>query len=421
MRWYVKPSKPGEKIRDGEGFPGVKRVADWKSHMQWAKSGLVWLTHNGAFMQEMDKWRAYGWPIFGPTSASAKLEISRADGMKAFKDAGIDLPAYHEFASLADAERFAMQANEPYVFKTMGDEEDKSLTYVASDPAELSGWLRAKQKQGLRLKGKCILQKKIEGVEMGVSGWMGPEGFLPKRWNINFEYKKLMSGNYGPNTGEQGTVIQYEAQSKLAEWILKPFEQLLRKFGHIGDFAVGAMIAEDGKPYPTEFTARPGWPFTQIVQETHRGDPIQWMKDLLNGKDSLQVSTNPCMGVVLAIPPYPRPVEDEDEVVGLPVKIEDEIERADWDSIHPWQMMMVRGLTMDHGKVVEDTVFQTTGAYVMVVSGVGQRVKDAYEDVFDSVRKISVPNLMVRDDVGKDLEEKLPILHEQGFALGLRY
>jgi phosphoribosylamine--glycine ligase len=372
-------------------------------------------------MKEMDEWRSYGWPIFGPSLASARWEIERADGMRAFKEAGVDLPEYHEFASLEDAERFAMQAGDPFVFKTLGSEEDKSLTYVANNPADLVGWLRSKQKAGLRLKGKCMLQRKIEGIEMGVSGWMGPEGFIPRRWNENFEYKKLMSGNFGPNTGEQGTVIQYVAESRLADFLLKPFEQALRKLGHIGDFAVGSIIAEDGKPYPTEFTSRPGWPFTQIVQETHRGDPVKWMKDLLDGKDTLEVSTQVGVGVVLSIPPYPRPVEDEDEVVGLPIMIGKEIEEQDWNSIHPWQMMMVDGLTMAHGKIVEDTVFQTTGAYVMVISGTGHRVSEAYKDVFDSVERIKIPNMMVRDDIGEDLEEKMPDLHEHGFALNMRY
>lgn len=421
VRWFIKPSKPAEKILDGKGFPGIKRVDDWRTSMAWAKSGLVWTTHNGSYMKELDRFKAYGWPIFGPTEASARLEIMRADGMKAFKEAGVDIPPYKTFKSLADAARFAMSANKPYVFKTMGDEEDKSLSYVSSDPADLVGWIEAKMKKGLRLKGECMLQEKVDGIEMGVSGWMGPDGFLRDRWNINFEYKKLMSGNYGPNTGEQGTVIQYEIDSKIANFVLKPFEGLLKKLGHIGDVAVNCIIDEGGKPWPLEWTVRPGWPFTQIVQETHRGDPIKWMKDLLEGKDSLEVVYDVGMGVVLAIPPYPRAADDEKEVVGLPVKIDRDVEEYDWQSIHPWQLMLEKGYLMDAGRVVQDTIYKTTGTYVMVVSGTGKRVKEAYDDVFESVKKVSVPNMMVRDDIGKDLEEKLKDLHEQGYAINMRY
>ncbi len=421
VRWYIKPSKPGEKILDGKGFPGVKRVDDWRSHMVWAKSGLVWTTHNGSFMKELDRFKAYGWPIFGPTEASARLEIQRSEGMKAFKDAGVSIPPFKTFKSLADALRFAMSANRPYVFKTMGDEEDKSLSYVSSDPADLAGWLESKIKKGLKLKGECMLQEKVEGIEMGVSAWMGPDGFLPERWNINFEYKKLMSGNYGPNTGEQGTIIQYEIDSKLANYVLKPFEGLLKKLGHIGDAAVNCIIGEDGVPYPLEWTMRPGWPFTQIVQETHSGDPIQWMKDLLSGKDTLEVKYDVGMGVVLAIPPYPRAVDDDDEVVGLPMQIARDVEEYDWPSIHPWQLMLEKGYVMENGQVKQDTIYKTTGTYVAVVSGTGKRVKEAYKDTFDTVKKISVPNMMVRDDIGKDLEEKLTDLHEHGYAINMRY
>ena len=59
-----------------------------------------------------------------------------------------------------------------------------------------------------------MLQDFIEGIEVGISAWMGSEGFLKPK-NINFEFKKLMSDDYGPATGEMGTVCKYVSTSKL--------------------------------------------------------------------------------------------------------------------------------------------------------------------------------------------------------------
>ena len=96
------------------------------------------------------------------------------------------------------------------MFKTLGSEDDKSLSYVSASPADLCAWIERQQARGLNLSGPCMLQEKIDMVaELGVSGWFGPEGFLPEKWQPCWEHKKLCNGEIGPNTGEMGTVCQY--------------------------------------------------------------------------------------------------------------------------------------------------------------------------------------------------------------------
>ena len=65
--------------------------------------------------------------------ASARLEINRAAGMEAMQAVGIDIPPYTTFNSLEGAEAFARKSDRAWVFKPMGVEEDKSLTYVSKD------------------------------------------------------------------------------------------------------------------------------------------------------------------------------------------------------------------------------------------------------------------------------------------------
>jgi len=731
VRWYNR-DKEGNTFRDGEGFPGIVMVKDWRPSMKWAKDGLIWVSSNANFLKELDDWKKHGYPVFAPSFESASLEIQRSKGMKLLESMGLLIPTYHTFASLKEAENFARKSDQAYVFKTMGDNEDKSLSYVAKTPADLVGRIQRWIKLGLNIKGPCMLQEKIDGYEMGVSCWFGPEGPLPSKWNVNFEHKKLMPGNYGPNcftpdaevltkngwkfwpdvtmedeictlidgeisyerpskitnepfdgsligwsssftdilvtpghnmyvtdshgrydmrfepayqsmartrkymhaggewrqgvpgdeslaaffgiyvadgnthkgevifgnlpdhkriefegivnalgwryafrggdlivyqcpcishllelgkahekyvpewirlgsksvitsfidgyakgdgcrrennltcttvskkladdiqemclkagwsaaisirdrrgqshaigkytctnqriaydirirkhkkmaklhpdfcytipykgpvycvtvsshiiytrrngkpsfigqTGEMGTVIQYCDKEKMADDLFSPeLIDHLKKIGHIGDIDLNCIIEKgSGKIYPLEFTCRPGWPYDWITSDLHEGDPVQWMKDLLEGEDTLKVSYDVAIGEIVAIPPFPRDDCDEAECMGLPIEMPD-----NWHGIHPVCVMMEKGPDMDGDKVVDREIYKTSGNYVLVAVGTGENVKSAKRRTDSLVKKINMSNMMVRNDIGDDLKKSLPELHKLGFAECMEY
>ena len=280
VRWF---RIDADKSRDGEGFEGVDVVEDWHDHMDWAKSGLILNTGNHKFLNELDEYREEGYPIFGPSKASAALEIKRSSGMDLLKKIGVDLPPYQMFNSLEDAARFARKSDQAWVFKTMGDEADKSLAYVSKSPADMAGWIEQKIAKGMKLKGPCMLQEKIDMLcDYGLGGWMGPEGFLKDRWEVSFEHKKLMNDEKGPNTGEQGTVSQRVEKDPLVD-ILLALEPHLIKLKHIGDFSIGCGIDKKGKAWPFEFTVRMGYPawFLQM-EDGFSADQI--LENRLRGK-----------------------------------------------------------------------------------------------------------------------------------------
>ena len=404
-------------IRDGEGFDQIERVTDWRGSMGWAKDGLILTTGNFKYLPELDRFRSdLGYKIFAPTVASARLEIDRGAGMDAMKAAGIELPPYQIFDTLADAEKFARKSDRAWVHKPMGDEDDKSLTYVGKDPADLVGWLQRKQKSGKKLRGKVMLQEKVDLLcELGVSGWMGPEGFLPDKWNVAIEHKALMNGEIGPATGEQGTVMQYVDAEKMADETLKPLEAALRVLGHRGDFCVGAGIAKDGRCLPFEFTARLGWPAFYIQTASHRGDPAKWMRDLLDGKDTLKVSNDVAIGVVMAQPRYPYNTSPPELVEGNPIE---GVEEAG-DAVHLASVMMGKGPVMRDGKVVDAPTYQTTGEYVLCMTGLGKTVERARKKVYGAVKQVHFANKMYRTDIGEKVKDALPALRRHGFCLDM--
>ena len=406
---------PKRPERYGDGFKEITIVDDWKSSMEWARDGLIVLTGNFVFTRELDRWREFGYPIFAPTFQSSRLEIDRMHGMKTAEAAGLAVPEYHVFNSLEETETFARKSDRGWVFKPAGDEENKALTYVSSDPADLVGWLRRQIAAGKSMK-QCLLQEKVEVLsELGVSGWVGPDGFLPDKWQVCVEHKKLMNGEIGPATGEQGTLCQYVESDKLADEMLIPLEPILRTLGHRGDFSVGAIVDTKGKAWFLEVTARCGYPAWFIQIASHKGDPAKWMKDLLQEKDSLRVSYDAAIGVVMAQPRYPYNASPPEMVVGNPIAGIDEIGEA----AHLCSVMKGKGPLMEGGKIIEGPIYQTTGEYVLVCTGLGKTIESARDKVYRAVKKVKFPDRMYRTDIGEKVQKCLPELQKHGYLTEL--
>lgn len=403
VRWYRLAEQP---TRVGEGF-GIRLISDWRESMSWVgRDGLVWLTGNYRFLTELDRWRDMGWRIFGPTVASARLEIDRQAGQEAMRSAGIEVPHYETFDSLKAARDFAARIDRPMVHKPMGDEADKSLTYVAHDAADLVGWLDRQIGAGKKTKGKVMLQEKIDLLcELGVSGWVGPDGFLRDKWQACVEHKNLMDGEVGPATGEMGTLCQYVVKDKLASEMLLPMEPILRTLGHRGDFAIGCGIDTQGRAWPFEFTARCGWPAWHIQMASHRGDPVRWMLDLMDGKDSLKVSYDAAIGVVMGQPMFPYAKSPPELVEGNPIR---GVGDAGDDATQLVEVMR------------KGDQYQTAGEYVAVMTGLGKTIEKARTKAYAAVKKIKFPNAMYRSDIGLKVIDVLPKLHQFGYLSDLR-
>lgn len=408
--WYGKGNHP----TTGEGFP-VTRVGQWLTSTKWAD--LILPTGNHDFMPKFEQLRRAGVAIFGPSEKSARLEIKRAFGMEFFEKHGIECPKWEQLKSLADAEAQVRKSGKRYVFKTLGDEEDKSLSYVGKSPADLIARLQRWQKLGMNPKGPVMLQEVIEGVEIGVSRWMGKDGWVGP-YNENFEHKKLLSGNAGPNCGEAGTVQKYVQSSKLGEAVLAPLEESLVALGHMGDIDVNCIVDEDGKPWPLEFTCRLGWPAFNIQVATHGGDPCQWMLDACHGKDTLKTVGKVACGIVLTQPDYPFSNRTPEELVDVPIY---GVTKENEHYLYPQSIKRTTLPDMQGEKVVEREMMAATGDYLMVVTGTGRTVRQACTRAYDTLGELSCPDMMYRDDIGEKLEEEIPKLQLHGIADEFHY
>lgn len=407
VRLYLAPTANSS---IGVGFKGVEKVTNWLTSVKWAD--LILPTGNHEFMPALDRVRAGGAKVFGPSSRSSQLEIKRQAGMKLFEDHGIEVPEYKTFATLEAAEAHVKKIEERFVFKTLGDEDDKSLSYCAKTPADLIARIQHWQRIGLKLRGPCMLQKFIEGTEFAISGWLGKEGFLSP-FCENFERKKLMAGDVGPNTGEMATVMKYVAASRLADTVLKPLEAPLRALGHLGDVDVNCIIDADGKAWPLEWTARCGWPSFNIQCALHRGDPAEWMLEACNGKDTLEVSPRVAMGVVVTQPDFPYSERTKAETDGIPIYgVTDQNAPYLW----PQSVKRVPQPVMKDGHVEMAPTWTSAGDYLLVATGTGETVELAARRAYATVRELHVPDMIYRNEAHEKVIEVLPRLQRLGYA-----
>jgi phosphoribosylamine--glycine ligase len=396
----------------------VEVVDDPRPWLRW--SNLVVACDNNVYLRDLDAHRAAGGSVLAASVETALWETDRQKGQAVLKKAGIDTIPSTEFSDYDAAIRFVKAKMKRYVSKPTGDgTADKALSYVSSGPADMVFMLERWKKLN-KLKTPFILQEFIPGVEAGVAGWFGPGGWN-EGWEENFEFKKLMNDDLGPATGEQGTVMRYVRNSKLARKVLLPLTDALAEAGYVGDIDVNCIIDEKGQPWPLEFTTRLGWPAFNLQCALHQGDPAQWLMDLTLGRDSRGLLLDKvCVGVVLSIPDYPYSHATRKEVAGIPIY--GATRPSLWRHIHPCEMQLAESPIEIEGKLVMLPQPATAGDYVLTMTAIADTVRDAALTVYRRLERLQVPNSpMYRTDVGKKLAKDLPKIQQHGYATGLQY
>ena len=412
VRWFQGKDKDGNASMVGDGL--VKKVSDYHAHMKWAD--LILLSDNVKYIYHLEKYRREGYPIFGPSIATTEWELDRQKGQDLFKAAGLKIMESTTFKSLKEAKAFVMKNPKRWVSKPNAD-DNKALSYVSKSAADMVFMLDYWQKHST-LKTEFILQEFVPGTEVAVGGWFGANGF--SKWFCeNFEHKKLMNDDVGVNTGEMGTVLKYTQNSTLAEKLLRPLEGELYRKGYTGFIDVAVMVSKSGDPLPLEFTCRPGWPLFQIQQALHKGDPAEWMLDLIDGHDTLKVDERIATGVVMTIPDFPYSKLTQKEVSGYPVYNWEKLPAMDF---HPGEIQSGEIPLDKSGSVCYTDGYVTAGDYVCVITGRGETVQKSKEAAYTNLKKIEIPNSpMYRTDIGCRLETALPILKEHGFCKDWRW
>lgn len=392
-------------VTTGKGL--VHKMREWEPSMRWAD--LIVLGTNHGWLHTLDQYRKKGYPIFGPSVETSTWENSRKRGQEVLQQAGISVAEGLPFTSFKDAAAHVAKTQGRYVAKPDGD-RDKALSYVAKGPLDLQFMLEHWH-QTERRGAEFILQEFIPGCEFAVGGFFGPGGWVGP-WLENFEHKKLMAGDVGPNTGEMGTIMRYVGDSKLADEMLRPLEGALYRSGHTGYIDVSVIVDERGRPWPLEFTARFGHPLWAIQQVLHP-DTAEWMVNLVRGKDTFKPLYTVATGLQVGMRDFPYNQRPREESAGFPIFGWDKKGLRRW--LHPDDLML--------GDALGKPSWVSSGSMPLIVSGIGESVVEASEAAYKHLGELIIPNSPIyRVDIGREgIKDKLRILKSFGYATEWRH
>ena len=404
VRMYTK--KP--QLREvGKGF--IEIVDDYIPSKKWAD---FIITDDSRMGKIADDLRKEGFVVWGGTEWTDKWEDDREIGQEVLKESGMTILPSEEFSDLESALAFVKTHPGMYVAKPEGKqvEDDKHLVYVGQEEngSDLIAVLENYKKISNKIE-KILLQKRVNGIEAGISGFFNGEQFV-EPIELTFEHKNLFPGptqqGIGPKTGEMGTSqVWIDKSSKIYQKSIDLVVPYLKEEGYVGYLDINCIVTPDDL-YPLEFTTRFGYPTIELWMETITGNLSELMFELASGVNrNFEVKAKYSVVIVLASPPFPYDVPEvykkmsENNVVifknrenGKPPEV--------GEGIWPEEV------ALEDNKWIQRGLY----GYPLVVSGSGDSIHTARNQAYSRISQIILPNSFYRTDIAETTPKNLHLL-----------
>ena len=395
-----------EKKRRGNFDNLVEKTTNWKKELDWVgKDGLIIFDDVG-WGKDQDRLRKKGYFVVGGSEMADRLETDREFGQSIFKKYGLKTVPLVNFDNIEDAITYVRKNKKAWVIKR-NDGMSKFMSYVGKfeDGRDIENLLVNYSQNKNVGKGKITLHEKVTGIEMGVgryfngNDWVGPV-------EINFEHIKFMPGNIGPATSEMGTVAWYDdnEKNKLFQETLEKIKPYLKEINFKGDFALNCMVNEDGA-YILEATSRFGSPIVHLQSEIHG---LKWFDFLLavakGEKYDLKWKKGYGMVLGMMVPPFPYSKNLKESVFcGVNIYFKD-FSASDFEHIHFEEVSKKvceknkKELGIDCGLYY----ISDNRGYILYVTAVENTLKKTQDKVYQLAKRIIIPKVMYRNDIGNN-------------------
>jgi phosphoribosylamine--glycine ligase len=382
--------------RSQDMFAGmIERVPDWRAELGWVRgAGLdgIILFEGADAGATQDALRAEGYNVIGGSAFGDRLENDRAFGQAILCDAGVRTVAAHEFDSFERAIDFVRQERRRYVYKPNGSDVESMQTYVGAmdDGEDIVALLEINRRSwDESRRPSFILMDHVTGVEVGVGAYFNGERFLEPAC-IDWEHKHFFNNDLGELTGEMGTLVSYRGAGPIFAATLAKVAPALQASGYCGYINVNTIVNDDGI-WPLEFTARFGYPGYAILDALHEeGWDAIFSRMIRRDGTSFRTAAGFAVGVVVTVPPFPYQAGYGELSKGLPILFRGTLDAAERRHLHFSEVAMSDGRLVTAGMVGQ----------VMVVTGRGDTVEAAQRRSYALVRRVVVPNLRYRTDIG---------------------
>jgi len=384
----------------------VEKTKNWKRELFWVgKEGLIVFDDNG-YGKTQDRLRKEGYSVFGGCESADRLEYDREFTHEIFGKYNIETNDLKTFKNVAHAVSYVKNNPAQYIIKREGD-NSKFVTYVGvcEDGKDVLEILE-KYSQNRRLAKESIsLQIKASGIEIGVGryfngdDWVGPI-------EMNLEHPHLFAGSIGPFTDEMGTLAWYtENENRIYTETLAKLKPFLKEIKYKGDIEVNAIVNESGI-YALETTPRIGCPIVHIHSALHISPWGELFKAVADGKSyDLKYKEGYSVVFSVAVPPFPFQKHFKTNICdGLTIFMNN-VTEEDFKHIHLDEVGF-------NSETKSYYITKNTEGFILYVTGHGQTVEAAREQALTIIKKIHIPKMFYRIDIGESFakyEQKLLI------------
>lgn len=336
-----------------------------------------------------DDFRRRGVPLFGPTRDGARLEGDKGFAKRLMQEQGIPTAWFEVFRDFEQARRYAAGQELPLVVKASGLAAGKGAV-VCRTRDEVAQTLSRMMVEGeLGTAGRTVvIEEFLEGEEASVIALCDGSRF--EMLVASQDHKALLDGDQGPNTGGMGAyapapVVGPELGRQIGEQVFGRLLAGLQRRGidYRGVVYAGIMVTSSG-PKVLEFNCRFGDPETQAMLPLLTGDLGQMLAACAMGDISgrrLEWSGDSAVCVVAAARGYPGEYEKGAVIAG---------DLAGSDHT----LVFHAGTKLEKGKVV------TSGGRVLGVTGVGPSLREARDQAYRTLDRISFAGMTFRKDIG---------------------
>lgn len=339
----------------------------------------------------VDRFRAKGLSIFGPTKGAARIESSKAYAKDLMRQANVPTAGHRTFTSQAGAAEWIGAHGAPIVVKASGLAAGKGAVVCMTEDEAVAalGAMMSDLRFG-EAGREVVIEEFMEGEELSIFAVADGTDFVLLQ--ASQDHKRVGEGEAGPNTGGMGAyapvsiadrALLDEAASEIIAPTLAalgaddvPFQGLLY---------AGLMNTTDGLKV-VEFNCRFGDPETQAVLPLMESSLLDLMVAVAEGASvsgrRLETRKGSAVTTVVASGGYPGPYEK-----GKEIRIPEDLEGEDLIVFHA-------GTERRDGKLL------TSGGRVLAVTAVAPTFTSAASASRDGAAAIDFEGAFFRNDIG---------------------
>jgi phosphoribosylamine--glycine ligase len=350
----------------------------------------------------VDRFRARGLRIFGPTQAAAELESSKSFAKQFMERHGIPTAGHRLFDDSAAAHAHVDAAALPIVVKADGLAAGKGVV-VAATREEAHAAVAAMLGGGAPSGSRVVIEEFLEGEEASFMVVCDGRRVLPLA--SSQDHKRVGDGDRGANTGGMGAyspapVVTPNVHARVMHEIVLPTLAGMAQEGRpfSGFLYAGLMIDAHGAPKTVEFNCRLGDPEAQVILMRLKSDLFELLWHASAPSDAhpldaveLHWDRRVALGVVMASAGYPASPRAGDAIEGLSSVA---AHGADGEGDSTVKVFHA-GTALRGDEVV------TAGGRVLCVTALGDSTRQAQQHAYDAVRRVSFAGAHWRSDIGQ--------------------